>query len=598
MISVLTAGLRNRKTGKPAPQPASRTGASIQRLPAKALRQHKSNPATGKWTLYIAIAVVLGQAALAVYIIRSFSHSGASERYLVHNAVIYSYTGSETELRAPFDAFVVGSDGKFEAVGSSVELKQSFWHLNQFDARGAMVVPGLIDTHLNLVEHGQSILNANLRNAKSVKECLSRLIRHLNGNADIEGSAQSGESRKWLLGFGWDHSIWTDRSGKFPTKRDLDSHPRLKNVPIALFNSDNTAVWCNAAALSLTSITRHTQPLKGGEIIVDDATGEPTGVLVGPAQMLIRNALSQRFSQDRENAILSATKAVLAKGITAVYDVDSAIQCSVSTCDSLPAANEIIKKANDYLSAESVHLTLDGGLSTWSSLLHGPYSDDPDSTGHSFISVADLEAVLLKALGKGYHASLQCEGDAAVSQALNVLEQVSKLHSSNWTNRIRLSGMSCFRTKDVDRLASLGVAASIQPAVSLNGKQKGIRLGSGRVKAVEQAWKRMSEKRVRVRFGGGGDAMGIVYAATANEAGETWTRQQVLDGMTRKAAMSGDKMGRIEKGYFADFGMYKQDWVKDEENGGVVGDVELVGMEAAVTVVGGVVRHGEMKYTR
>ncbi|KAJ3246658.1 hypothetical protein HDU78_006408, partial [Chytriomyces hyalinus] len=60
MISVLTAGLRNRKTGKPAPQPASRTGASIQRLPAKALRQHKSKPATGKWTLYIAIAVVLG----------------------------------------------------------------------------------------------------------------------------------------------------------------------------------------------------------------------------------------------------------------------------------------------------------------------------------------------------------------------------------------------------------------------------------------------------------------------------------------------------------------------------------------------------------
>ncbi|KAJ3242266.1 hypothetical protein HDU77_010792 [Chytriomyces hyalinus] len=365
--------------------------------------------------------------------------------------------------------------------------------------------------------------------------------------------------------------------------------------------------------------------------------------------MLIRNALSQRFSQDRENAILSAMKAVLAKGITAVYDVgstledvqlyqryttranypfgyvrhslklrihnhfwniykdlsfaDSAIQCSVSTCDSLPPANEIIKMANDYLSAESVHLTLDGGLSTWSSLLHEPYSDDPDSTGHSFISGADLEAVLLKALGKGYHASLQCEGDAAVSQALTVLEQVSKLHS-NWTNRIRLSGMSSFRTEDVDRLASLGVAASVQPALSLNRKQKEMRLGSGRVKAVEQAWKRMSEKRVRVTFGGGGDAMSIVYAATANDAGEmegvspTWTRQQVLDGMTRNAAMSPDKMGRIEKGYFADFGMYKQDWVRDEERGGVVGDMELVGMEAVATVVGGVVRHGQLKFTR
>ncbi|KAJ3234223.1 hypothetical protein HDU78_005951 [Chytriomyces hyalinus] len=514
-----------------------------------------------------------------------------------------------------------------EAVGSSVELKKSFWHLNQFDARGAVIVPGLIDTHLNLVEHGQSILNANLRNAKSVKECLSRLVRHLNGNADIEVAAQSGESRKWLLGFGWDHSIWTDGSGKFPTKRDLDSHPRLKNIPIALFNSDNTAVWCNAAALSLTSITRHTEPLlKGGEIIVDDASGEPTGVLVGPAaQMLIRNALSQRFSQDRENAILSAMKAVLAKGITAVYDVgstledvqlyqranypfgyvrhNSAIQCSVSTCDSLPPANEIIKTANDYLSAESVHLTLDGGLSTWSSLLHEPYSDDPDSTGHSFISGADLEAVLLKALGKGYHASLQCEGDAAVSQALNVLEQVSKLHS-NWTNRIRLSGMSCFRNEDADRLASLGVSASVQPALSLNRKQKEMRLGSGRVKAVEQAWKRMSEKRVRVTFGGGGDAMSIIHAATANDAGEmegvspTWTRQQVLDGMTGNAAMSPDKMGRIEKGYFADFGMYKQDWVRDEEKGGVIGDMELVGMEAVATVVGGVVRHGQLKFTR
>ncbi|KAJ3237392.1 hypothetical protein HDU81_009490 [Chytriomyces hyalinus] len=625
MISVLAAGLRNRKTGKPAPQPASRTGASIKRLPAKTLRQQKSNPAAGKWTLYIAIAVVLSQAALAVYIIRSFSHSGASERYLVHNAIIYSYTESETELRAPFDAFVVGSDGKFEAVGSSADLKQSFWHLNQFDARGAVIVPGLIDTHLNLVEHGQSILNANLRNAKSVKECLSRLVRHLNGNADIEAS-QAGESRTWLLGWGWDHSIWADRSGKFPTKLDLDSHPRLKNIPIALFNFDNTAVWCNAAALSLASITRQTESLKGGQIIVD-SSGEPTGVLVGPAQMLVRYALSQRFSQDRENAILTAMKEVSAKGITAVYDVGSsledvqvyqrlldkgklsirihsAIQCSASTCGSLPPANEIIKIRSDYLSAEAIHLTLDGSLSTRSSLLHEPYSDDPNSTGHSYISITDLEAVLLQSLGNGYHASLQCEGDASVNQALNAIEQISKLHS-NWTNRIQLSGLSSFRTEDGDRMASLGVTVSIQPSLSSTRKQKDIRIGSARLKAVEQAWKRVFEGQVRVTFGGEGDPMNTVYAATVNDAEEMvsriWTRQQVLHGMTRDAAISGLQqhiIGRIAKGYFADFAMYNQDWVKDEESGGIIGDMELVGVQAVVTVVGGIVRHGQMKYTR
>src|SRR5262249_4824791 len=83
---------------------------------------------------------------------------------------------------------------------------------------------------------------------------------------------------------------------------------------------DGHASWCNSAALHAAGITRDTPDPTGG-IVVKDAHGEPTGLLIDTAQRLVQRAEpappQARFDPARPDAIAEC----LAAGLTGIHEM-------------------------------------------------------------------------------------------------------------------------------------------------------------------------------------------------------------------------------------------------------------------------------------
>ena len=87
------------------------------------------------------------------------------------------------------------------------------------DLQGAFVMPGFNDAHVHLAYAGQNKLAVDLTGCTSLADMLNRV-------SAAAGRALPGQ---WLLGGGWDHTLWTDQ--RLPTRQDLDSvsrgHPAI-----------------------------------------------------------------------------------------------------------------------------------------------------------------------------------------------------------------------------------------------------------------------------------------------------------------------------------------------------------------------------------
>ena len=87
------------------------------------------------------------------------------------------------------------------------------------DLAGKTVTPGLIDAHLHFLSYGLSLQRIDLMDTPSLQAALEKTAQR----AAVTPTGQ------WLLGRGWDQSVWEGQ--RFPTRGDLDrvssAHPIL-----------------------------------------------------------------------------------------------------------------------------------------------------------------------------------------------------------------------------------------------------------------------------------------------------------------------------------------------------------------------------------
>ena len=151
------------------------------------------------------------------------------------------------------------------AVGTNDEIKKlKGSKTTVVDLGGRFVMPGFNDAHLHLSGGGFEKMQVNLVGTKSLAEMKQRVADH----------AKTAAPDEWLLGRGWDHTMWTEQV--LPTRQDLDavtgSHP-------AIFGRiDGHISVANSAALKLAGIDRSTTAPSGSAHLLD-AQGEPTGIL-------------------------------------------------------------------------------------------------------------------------------------------------------------------------------------------------------------------------------------------------------------------------------------------------------------------------------
>ena len=213
-------------------------------------------------------------------------------RKLYYNAVVYT---GQMPLQ---EAFLV-EDGRFVAVGKNEEIL-ALPADETIDLKGAFVCAGFNDSHMHLINYGQTLTIAPLaKYTTSLEDMLDCLRKTKPGRGS------------WILGRGWNQDYFSDVK-RMPNRYDLD---RVSTeYPVCATRACGHALAVNSKALEMLNITAETPQIEGGEIVMED--GEPNGVFFDNAMELVLSAIPNPDKEDVKKMIRTACAALNAYGVT------------------------------------------------------------------------------------------------------------------------------------------------------------------------------------------------------------------------------------------------------------------------------------------
>ena len=211
------------------------------------------------------------------------------------------------EPAAPWAEALLIDGERLTFVGSNEQAKQAGAAKETIDARGRLVVPGFIDSHVHFVEGGQRLASVQLRDAKTRDEFVKR----------IAAFAATVPEGTWITGGDWDHSLW---GGELPTRDWIDAV--TTRHPVWVNRLDGHMSLANSAALRAAGVTAATVDVAGGEI-VRGAKREPTGVLKDNAKVLVDAVVPTASDEIEDRSLAAAMKYVNERGVTSVHHMGS-----------------------------------------------------------------------------------------------------------------------------------------------------------------------------------------------------------------------------------------------------------------------------------
>jgi predicted amidohydrolase YtcJ len=540
--------------------------------------------------------------ALLLFTALAQAQSPLPETIFVHGNIL---TGTHLRPNDPSTTpakvtAVAIANGKILAAGTDADLlKLKGPKTKVIDLQGAFAMPGFNDAHTHMANAGRQKLTVNLVGVHSLAEMQER----------IKAYAATAKPGTWLLGGGWDHTLWPDN--KLPTRADLDEvtagHP-------AIFRRvDEHMAVANSAALAAANITADT-PDPSGAKIDHDTNGEPTGILrEAGAYSLVFAKVPPPTLEQRRQALTVAIADILANGVTSVQDnsewedflaleeLEHTGKLSLRVAEwlnfSQPVAILKERRASHPADDLLLHLTqlkgfMDGSLGSRTAAMDEPYSDDPGNSGLPRYDQAQLNRMAAERAAAGFQLGFHAIGDRANAMALNafgVADQVANYPPQSAEHgpdahivtkpeqgppppaalRFRIEHAQALLPSDFDRFEKEGVIASMQPSHLLTDmKWATDRLGPERIKYA-YAWKTFLDHNVVLAFGTDypveliNPFRGLYSAITRqNEAGtQTFQPQEKISlneaiyAYTQAPAFAEfreKEKGRLESGYLAD----------------------------------------------
>jgi hypothetical protein len=526
---------------------------------------------------------------------------------VLYNSKIYTADSNNSVVES-----VAVKDGSIIFAGSNKEVGPYKCNAEIMNLSDVFVYPGFIDSHVHLKGTGYRELSLNLQGSNSLKEMLTSVQIYAN-------SLPKGE---WVVGRGWIEKKWPE--GRFPTKDELDLISNDK--PILLERADGHAVIVNSYALSLANISSNTEDPHGGKINRDEK-GNPDGVLVDKASLLIENLIPKKSRQQERQAIEAGLEVNARMGWTQVHDAGSPLQDfeilkELQAEDSLPIRVQLYventKDAQDFLSdgpyfdnqhwltARGIKLVADGAIGSRGAVFFKKY-EDYDTEGLLILKKEETMPTLIKALEKGIQIETHAIGDLGNKVVLDWYEEAfDKINEEERviTNpRWRIEHSQNIRPEDQIRFRDMKVIASMQPSHAIGDLHFAYkRLGYERLSNA-YPWRNLLD--LGVVIAGGSDApveIGdprIEFKAAVSRKDldgfydKGWhieqavTREEALKMFTiwaSYAVFEEDIKGSIEVGKLADFTIFSKDIMKIPEE-------EIMSAEVISTIVGGKVAY-------
>ncbi|MBV8200939.1 MAG: amidohydrolase [Acidobacteria bacterium] len=452
------------------------------------------------------------------------------------------------------------------------------------DLDGRAVTPGLIDAHSHLKGLGAALDQVDLGGAASYEEVVRR----------VRAAAAGLPPGAWIFGRGWDQNLWPDK--RFPEHQALSR--AVPDRPVWLARVDGHAALLNARAMAVLGIDAATRDPQGGRVL-RDAAGQPTGVLIDRAMGLAR--LPAPTAADRERRLAAAASHCVALGLTTVTDMgigqeDYEAYAALRRAGLLPlraalfVADDAALLAHWFargpeidpaarVTVRGVKLYADGALGSRGAALVEPYSDDPANLGLLVSTGAHLEAVARQAAAHGFQVAIHAIGDRGGLVALDAMERALRAAGGPTSERrFRLEHAQVLRLQDIERLARLGIIASMQPTHATSDMPWAKdRLGEARL-AGAYAWRKVLAAGGRLALGSdfpvesADPRLGIYAAVTRQDLagrppggwlpGERLSREEALRGFTLDAAWSlflEREVGSLEIGKRADLVVFAAD---------------------------------------
>ena len=369
-------------------------------------------------------------------------------------------------------------DGRFVAVGNNEEVLDLKGTTSEsINANGATIVPGFIDSHTHLSSGSKIVTGINLTGIREKSVWLEMIAERV----------KTMEPGEWLLGGRWDYTF--ENKG-LPTRWELDNVS--PNNPVALSDIDGHSMWVNSLAIEKANIRADSEVPLGGQILVNESSGEPNGILLEGAMQLIWDAPTyvrdSDLSRDQIEQVLDYANSF---GITSVHDMSSRIELDKykdlainkklyvrvfwgehskfsqedDNTNNEKRINQLIReyKFHDQdrgplIEYGFIKYVIDGVLSTHTAALIDPYSDRPEIVGEPFYIQGEINRLVNRANSLGMPVAIHAIGDRGVKMALNAFE-----YSGNTSLANRIEHIEIIEPSDIDRFKKLNVTASMQP---------------------------------------------------------------------------------------------------------------------------------------
>jgi predicted amidohydrolase YtcJ len=510
------------------------------------------------------------------------------------------WTGNPAQ---PWAEAIAITNETITAVGPNQQIaKLTAKTTHTIDARGQMLVPGFIDSHIHFLDGGFSLASVQLRDAKTKDQFVAR----------IKAFAATIPPGAWIIAGDWDHQNW---GGELPTRQWIDS--ATPDNPVWINRLDGHMSLANTKALAAAKVTKSTPEVPGGTI-VRDAAGEPTGILKDNATQIVSKVVPAPSPEMSARALEAAMKYVAERGVTSVDHMGSWQQLEVfeqarksgklktriyaavplSTWQRLQQKVASEGRGNDYLTIGGLKAFVDGSLGSHTAAFLEPFTDAPNDKGLMVNKPEDLYTWTSGATKAGLHVMVHAIGDRAIRTQLDIFERVEReQHPAD--PRFRIEHAQHIAPSDIPRFARLNVIASMQPYHAIDdGRWAEKTIGPERIKTT-YAFRSLLDTHARVAFGSDWNVAppapleGIFAAVTRQTLDDRnpggWVPEQkikmeeALRAYTIDASyaqFSEKRKGTLEKGKLADLVLLDRDLTRIPAR-------EIRNVKVRLTVIGG-----------
>lgn len=474
----------------------------------------------------------------------------------------------------------ITEDGRFLDVFDEVPETQGEY----VDLKGKFVCAGFNDSHMHLLNYGQSLVSAKLGEHTSSLQGMMDYMKDYVASLDLkEGS--------WIRGRGWNQDYFADVR-RMPGKDDLNGIDSTH--PMILTRACGHCCVVNSKALELAGIDENTQAPLGGAIDFEN------GLLYDNAIDMLEGYIPLPDKEELKKMIEAGSKKLNSFGITSCQSDDYCVYrdipfetingafeelikegrlsvrvneqsnfCDYEEFKRFVSAGNITGKGDEMFKIGPLKLLGDGSLGGRTAHLSIPYADDPSTQGFSLFTDEQFNKMIGYANENNMPVAVHAIGDACLDKVLNAIENALNEHP-RFDHRHGIVHCQISRKDQLDRMIRLNLHIYAQSVfLDYDNHIVEVRVGKD-LASTSYSWKTLKDAGLSVSNGSDApvevpDALrGIECAVTRTSLDgtgpylpeEAFSVKEAIDSFTiesARASFEEDFKGLIKKGYLADF---------------------------------------------